>query len=65
MRERTSRWIWALLARLPDEIVEGPSVLALDALLQLGVHVECHLRVGVPDLAHDPEDVEAIGEQGD
>ena len=40
-------------------------MLALDALLQLGVDVERHLRIGVADLAHDPEDVEAIGEQRD
>jgi hypothetical protein len=40
-------------------------VLALDALLQLRVDVERHLRVGVADLAHHPEDVEAVGEQRD
>ncbi|MGZ6644078.1 MAG: hypothetical protein ACXVFT_19925 [Solirubrobacteraceae bacterium] len=40
-------------------------MLALDALLQLGVDVERHLRIGMPDLPHDPEDVEAIGKQRD
>jgi hypothetical protein len=40
-------------------------MLALDALLQLRVDVERHLRIGVADLPHDPEDVEAIGEQRD
>ena len=45
--------------------VEAHSMLALHALLELRVDVERHLRVGVPDLAHDPLDVEAIGQQSD
>jgi hypothetical protein len=40
-------------------------MLALHALLELRVDIERHLGVGVPDLAHDPLDVEAIGQQRD
>src|SRR3954451_24859232 len=40
-----------LLARLANEPVERRPVLALDALLELGVDVHRHLRVGVADLA--------------
>lgn len=36
-----------------------------DTVLQLGVDVEGHFRVGVADLVHDPEHVEVIGEEGD
>ena len=54
-----------VLARLADERVEGAAVVAADALLELVVDVGCHLGVGVADLAHDPHDVEAVGEQGD
>jgi hypothetical protein len=43
-----------LLARLVHETVEGRAVRALDALLELGVDIEGHLRVGVADLAHHP-----------
>jgi hypothetical protein len=42
-----------VLAGLVYELIEGPSVLALDALLQLRGDVHRHLRVGVADLAHD------------
>jgi hypothetical protein len=35
---------------------------AVGALLQLRVDVERHLRVGMAGLAHDPLDVEAVGE---
>ena len=52
-------------SRLSDESVERLAVLALGALLQLGVDVHRHLRVGVADLTHDPQDVEAVGEQRD
>ncbi|HEX8106022.1 MAG TPA: hypothetical protein VF533_25630 [Solirubrobacteraceae bacterium] len=38
---------------------------AVGALLELRVDVERHLRVGVADLAHDPLDVEAVGDEGD
>ena len=37
----------------------------LDALLELGVDVQSHLRVDMSDLAHDPLDVEVVREQGD
>ncbi|MGZ6574601.1 MAG: hypothetical protein ACXVHB_19535 [Solirubrobacteraceae bacterium] len=40
-------------------------MLALDALLQLRVDVERHLRIGVADLPHHPQHVEAVGEQRD
>jgi hypothetical protein len=40
-----------LLAGIADEPVELGAVRPLDALLELGVDVEGHLRVGVPDLA--------------
>ena len=33
----------------PNEGVERPAVLAFDALLELGIDVRRHLRVGVPD----------------
>jgi hypothetical protein len=49
--------------RLPNEAVERLAVLALDALLLLGVNVHGHVRVGVADLAHHPEHVKAVGEQ--
>jgi hypothetical protein len=45
--------------------VEAHSMLALHALLELRVDIERHLGFGVPDLAHDPLDVEAIGQQSD
>jgi hypothetical protein len=38
-------------------------VLALDALLELVVHVERHLGIGVADLGHDPLEVEFAGEE--
>ena len=44
------------LRGVADEPVERGAVRALDALLELRVDVEGHLRVGVADLAHDPED---------
>jgi hypothetical protein len=37
-----------------DDRVEPDPVVALDPLLELSVNVEGHLRVGMPDLAHDP-----------
>jgi hypothetical protein len=54
-----------MLAGLVDEPAERPPVLALDALLQLGVDVHRHLRIGVADLAHHPQHVEAVGQQRD
>src|SRR5947209_2115370 len=54
-----------LLSRVADEAVEAFAVLAVDALLELGVDVEGHLAVGVADLAHHPLDVEVVGEQRD
>ena len=42
------------------ERVEGLAVRALGPLLELRVNVHRHLRVGVPVLAHHPEDVEAV-----
>jgi hypothetical protein len=50
---------------LVDEPVKCRPVLALDALLELRVDVHRHLRVGVADLAHDPQHVEAVGQQRD
>jgi hypothetical protein len=41
------------------ESIEADPVLALVALLELGVDVERHLRVGVADLAHHPLHIEA------
>ncbi|HKG04753.1 MAG TPA: hypothetical protein VKB03_16395 [Conexibacter sp.] len=38
---------------------------AVDALLQLRIDVERHLRVGVADLAHDPFHVEVVRQQRD
>jgi len=40
-------------------------VLALDALFQLRMNVQRHLRIGVADLTHHPLHVEAIGQEGD
>jgi hypothetical protein len=54
-----------LTLRAPDELVERGPVRAVDALLELGADVHRHLRVGVADLAHDPLDVEAVGQQCD
>jgi hypothetical protein len=53
------------IIRATEEGVERGAVGALDALLEQGVDVERHLRIGVPDLAHHPLDVEAVGEQRD
>jgi hypothetical protein len=53
------------MARAPDEAVEARAVVALGALLELGINVERHLRVGVADLAHHPLDVEVVREQCD
>jgi hypothetical protein len=47
-----------LLAGVAHELVELGSTVALGALLQLRVDIHRHLRVGVPDLAHDPLHVE-------
>src|SRR5215218_4477682 len=54
-----------LLAGGSEEAVEVRSVAALDSLLQLRVRVHRHLRVGVPDLTHDPLHVEVVGQEGD
>ena len=54
-----------LLLGRADDRVEPHPVVALDALLKLGVDVEGHLRVGMPDLAHDPLDIDAVGEERD
>ncbi|HEY5196525.1 MAG TPA: hypothetical protein VIJ51_05810 [Solirubrobacteraceae bacterium] len=54
-----------LVAGGADEAVEGRSVGSLDPLLELGVDVERHLRVGVADLTHHPLDVEVVGQQRD
>jgi hypothetical protein len=51
-----------LFLRSANERVEADAVLALDAPFELGVDVERHLRVCVPDLAHDPLHVEAVRE---
>jgi hypothetical protein len=54
-----------LLAGVANELVELGSTVAIGALLQLRVDVHRHLRVGVPDLAHDPLHVEVVGQQSD
>jgi hypothetical protein len=53
------------LACPAHERVERLAVRALRPLLQLRVDVHRHLRVGMSDLPHDPENVEVVGEQGD
>lgn len=40
-------------------------MIALGSLLELGVDVEGHLGVCVPDLIRDPLHVEIVGQQGD
>jgi hypothetical protein len=54
-----------LLARGADKAIELDAVGPLDPLLELRVDVHRHLRVGVPDLAHDPLDVEVVRQQRD
>jgi hypothetical protein len=53
------------LSRLADEPVEADTVVALGALLKLGVNVHRHLRVGVADLIHHPLHIEVVGEERD
>lgn len=54
-----------LLTGPADLPVEALAVLALNPLLQLRVDIHRHLRIRVPDLAHDPLQVKAVGDQSD
>jgi hypothetical protein len=57
--------MWRSVSSRPHQTVEALAVAPVDALLELGVDIHRHLRVGVADLAHHPLDVEVVGEQGD
>jgi hypothetical protein len=54
-----------LLTGVAHELVEARSTVTLGALLQLRVDIDRHLRIGMPDLAHDPLHVEVVGQQFD